>query len=69
MAPGKSIKPFDGFNTLINVLMGTGPILLPPVVASAGIGLSVILLLILALISIIGAEFIIESLGVANCLK
>ncbi len=69
MAPAKVIKPFDGFNTLINFLMGTGPILLPPAVANAGVGLGVILIILLALISIIGAEFIVESLAIANSIK
>ncbi len=69
MKNGKTVKPFDGFNTMINVLMGSGPILLPPVVAGAGIGLSVILLLIIAVISVIGAEFVIESLAIANARK
>lgn len=66
---GKSIKKFDAFSTLINVLMGTGPILLPPVVAGAGVILSTLVLSIMGLLSIIGAEFIIESLSIANCMK
>jgi hypothetical protein len=33
----ESISPFDAFNTFINVLTGAGPILLPPVIAAAGI--------------------------------
>jgi amino acid permease len=51
----KGIKPFDSFNTLINVLMGSGPILLPPVVAAAGIVLSVVWLLIVFILSSMGA--------------
>jgi hypothetical protein len=33
----ESISPFDAFNTFINVLTGSGPIILPPVIAAAGI--------------------------------
>jgi amino acid permease len=66
---GKTVKMFDAFSTLINVLMGTGPILLPPVVAGAGVLLSAGVLIIMALLSFIGAEFIIESLSIANCIK
>jgi amino acid permease len=62
----KTLKPFNGFSTLINVLMGTGPILLPPVVASAGFGLSTIVLLVIMLFSIIGAEYLIEILSITN---
>jgi hypothetical protein len=32
-----SISPLDAFNTFINVLAGAGPLLLPPVIAAAGI--------------------------------
>ena len=63
------IKPFDGFSTLINVLMGTGPILLPPVVAASGIGLSTIVLSVIMVTSIMGAEFLIEILSITNCMN
>jgi len=66
---GKSIKRFEAFSTLINVLMGTGPILLPPVIASAGLLLGAGVLLVMVLLSLIGAEFIIEALSIANCMK
>lgn len=69
MSQAKTLKRFDAFSTLINVLMGTGPILLPPVVAGAGVLLSSGMLLIMAVLSIIGAEFIIEALSIANCMK
>ena len=49
--------------------MGTGPILLPPVVAAAGYALSTGLLLIMVLLSTIGAEFMVEVLALTNCLK
>jgi amino acid permease len=54
------IKPFDAFSTVINVLMGTGPILLPPAVAAAGVGLSSIWIVLIAILSVMGAEFVIE---------
>jgi hypothetical protein len=46
-----SISPFDAFNTFINVLMGTGPILLPPAIAAAGIVLSSLWLVIMFFLS------------------
>ena len=49
--------------------MGTGPILLPPVVAAAGILQSCVLLLVMILLSTIGAQFVIETLGITNCMK
>ena len=58
--------------------MGTGPILLPPAVAAAGLGLSSIWL-ILAILSVMGAEFVLEvinfkslyykTLSIVNCIK
>ena len=56
----RGIKPFNAFSTVINVLMGTGPILLPPAVAAAGLGLSSIWLITIAVLSVIGAEFVLE---------
>lgn len=55
-----SISPRDGFNTFINILLGTGPILLPSVVAAAGIYLSSITLLLMGIINFICCEFVIE---------
>lgn len=56
------MTPFDGFNTVINVLMGTGPIMLPPAIALAGYSFSMIIMLIIGLFSIITGEFMIEVL-------
>ena len=49
--------------------MGTGPILLPPVVAASGIGLSALVLAIIMVTSIMGAEFLIEILSITNCMN
>lgn len=59
--------------------MGTGPILLPPAVAAAGLGLSSIWLIIIAILSVMGAEFVLEvinfkslyykTLSIVNCIK
>lgn len=54
------ITPFGGFNTFINVLMGTGPILLPPAIADAGIILGGLWLLFMYFFSSAGAEFVVE---------
>ena len=68
MAPqtNKGIKPFPAFNTLINVLMGTGPILLPKAVAAAGYGYALISLLLMGLFSMIACDYIVECLALAN---
>jgi amino acid permease len=63
------ITVLAGFNTLINVLMGTGPILLPPNIANAGFAFSTIVILIMAVFSIISASYMIEMLGICNCIK
>lgn len=54
------MKPFAAFNTFINVLMASGPILLPVQVAAAGYGYSVICLILCCIISMIACDFIIE---------
>jgi hypothetical protein len=54
------IKPLDGFNTFVNMMLGTGPILLPPVVASSGIYLSSLILGVMGLINLVSSEFVIE---------
>ena len=56
----KYVSPFNTFNTLINVLMGTGPLIIPPAVANAGFSLSLIALLFMLMISVICAEYIVE---------
>lgn len=63
------ITPFNAFNTVINVLMGTGPLVLPPAVAAAGLALGTILLVIMGIISVITAEYLVECLSVANYLN
>jgi hypothetical protein len=56
----RRISALDGFNTFINVLLGTGPILLPPVVAQSGIYLSGLVLLVMGGINFVCSEFVIE---------
>ncbi|CAD8119395.1 unnamed protein product [Paramecium sonneborni] len=60
------IKPFPAFNTFINVLMASGPILLPMISAKVGYGYASISLTICCLISIIACDFIIEALYLAD---
>jgi amino acid permease len=50
----------EGFHIFINLLMGTGPILLPPVVAGAGIILSSLVIIIFGVINLICALFVVE---------
>ncbi|CAD8203122.1 unnamed protein product [Paramecium octaurelia] len=60
------IKPFPAFNTFINVLMASGPILLPMSSAKVGYGYASISLSICCLISIIACDFIVEALYLAD---
>jgi hypothetical protein len=43
--------------------------LLPPCVAAAGFAFSTIVLIIMALFSIISAQYMIEMLAICNCIK
>ena len=54
----KYVSPLNTFNTLINGLMGTGPLVLPP--ANSGFSLSLIALFFMLFISVICAEYNIE---------
>ena len=65
----KYVSPFNTFNTLINVLMGTGPLVLPPAVANAGFSLSLIALFFMLFISVICAEYMIEVINENYSLK
>ena len=62
----KHVSPFNTFNTLINVLMGTGPLVLPPAVANAGFSLSLIALFFMLFISVVCAEYMIEVMNPNN---
>lgn len=62
-----TISPFDAFNTFINILMGTGPILLPPAIAGSGIGLAALVLFIMYFLSQMAGEFVIEVIVFFLC--
>ncbi|CAD8197690.1 unnamed protein product [Paramecium pentaurelia] len=66
MQQQKYIKPFPAFNTFINVLMASGPILLPISSVKVGYGYTSISLSICCLISIIACDFIVEALYLAD---
>lgn len=53
---------------ITNIILGTGPIIIPPVFLLGGIGLSTIFILIIALLSYIACEFIVESISLCNAL-
>jgi amino acid permease len=55
--------------TIVNILLGTGPIILPSPFFDAGYILSVIWLTIIGLIGYITAEYIIEIISRSNYLK
>lgn len=45
----------NGFTTVINVMLGTGPLIVPPVFLAAGVGLSTIFMFIVIIMSYVGA--------------
>ena len=50
---------------MLNVLLGSGPLLLPSVFLRGGVGLSTSLMIIFAIISYIGFELKMEA--ISNC--
>jgi hypothetical protein len=49
-------------------MMGSGPLIIPPVFLISGVGLATIFSLFVGLLSLISALFVIESLSIANAL-
>ena len=54
--------------TVINCMMGSGPLIIPPVFFISGLGLASTFSLFIGLISLISALFVLESLSIANAL-
>lgn len=55
--------------TCINIILGTGPIIVPPVFYLAGIGLTTISIVFMICIGFIAMEFLIETISLLNGLK
>jgi amino acid permease len=64
----KKQHPNNTAITIINVMMGTGPLIIPPVFLLAGIGLSSIFTIFIGTLSYLSAMFVIEALSIANAL-
>ena len=55
--------------TCINILLGTGPIIVPSVFCLAGLGLGTIWMIVMMLISYMAVEFIMEIVSILNALR
>lgn len=53
---------------IINMCLGTGPIIMPPVFLSGGVILSTIFIIAIAFFSFIGCEYIMEAISISNAL-
>ncbi|KAL4428773.1 hypothetical protein ABPG74_001287 [Tetrahymena malaccensis] len=57
------------FNTAFNVLLGAGPILVPPVFQEPGIALAFIFIILITFISFICSEFVIETMSLLTAIR
>lgn len=64
-----STTMFDAMFTMVNMLLGTGPLILPSPCQQAGILLSVVWICIIGFISLNSAEFLVEALALTNAIK
>jgi amino acid permease len=60
---------FDAMFVMVNILLGTGPLILPSPYQQAGFALSTIWISIIGFISLMCAEFLVESLARINFIK
>lgn len=49
-------------------MLGTGPLIVPPVFLEAGIGLGIIFCVIIGFFSYMAAEYVVESMSISNAL-
>lgn len=68
MAPGK-MSSLAIFNTAFNVMLGTGPILVPPVFQQPGIILAFIFIIGITFMSYVCAEFVIETMSILSAIR
>jgi len=55
--------------TLINVMMGTGPLIIPPVFLLGGVAMGIIFTIFIGVLSLYCALFVVEALSIANAIK
>jgi hypothetical protein len=55
--------------TVLNVMLGTGPLIIPSVFLIGGYALASIFIIIMGCISMITALFMVEALSIANAIK
>lgn len=63
------ISSFAVFNTAFNVLLGAGPILVPPVFSEPGIALAFLFIILITFISFACAEFVIETMSILTAIR
>jgi amino acid permease len=64
-----SVTPLTSGVTIINVMLGTGPIIIPFSFLLGGVGLSTIFTIIVVYFSYQSSEMIVELLSICNALK
>lgn len=57
------------FNTTFNILMGAGPILVPPVFSEPGIALAFLFIILVTFISFTCFEFVIETMSILSAIR
>lgn len=63
------MAPFAAFNLIVNILFGSGPIFLPGPYLGAGWLLSTIATTIIAIVSWLSAEYVIECMSNCNAIE
>lgn len=63
------ITPMACFNLMINVLFGTGPVFIPGPFVKAGWALSSIFIALIAFLSWITADYVLESMANFHAIK
>ena len=64
-----TVSPMTSGITILNVMLGTGPLIIPPVFLLGGVGLSTIFTFIVVYFSYQSSEMIIEILSITNAIK
>jgi amino acid permease len=64
-----STTKYDAMFTMVNILLSTGPLILPSPCERAGVVLSVVWICVIGFISLISAEFLVEALARTNYMK
>lgn len=68
-AKPKKLSNLAAFNTAFNVLLGAGPILVPPVFQEPGIVLAFLFIILITFISFACAEFVIETMSLLTAIR